>query len=476
MGRRALTVRAAIAIGVLAAVVGGTAWLGLDGPPRADVPRWLAGLGLSSLGVMLAGLLVARLDRRRLVAVTLASAAALRLAAACAPVSLSDDVNRYAWDGALTASGHDPYAHRPEDVIGWTAGTSRERFERLNSPRYYTVYPPLAQASFAVAAAAEPWVDATLALRLVFAGFDLLAVWALFGLLRRLDRDPRWALLYAWNPLVYWEVAAGGHTEALLVPMLVLAACAALDGRGRRAGLFLGLAASGKLTALVAAPLLVVYLAHRLGLARALRAAGVAALALGAGFLPFASPTLIPHLRESLGLFGARFSFNAPVYYAMRDGMGYVEGLRPSVDPVLMPALAVATLLGLALVVFLQDGSRSRFVTGVAFSFLALMLFARVVHPWYLLPALAFGVAARSPTLVLASALLPLSYLRYHPFGHEEPWVIALEFLPVLALLLVEGVLRATASVAPSERDALAPPSNPPVPVPVAAPDRVAAE
>ncbi len=432
------------------AVVLGVSWatasFGLEHAPRADVPTWLGLLGVSAVLLSGAGLAAAELPRRQLMAAALGGALLLRAGALFAPISLSDDIHRYLFDGAQTVAGMDPYAARPSEVVGTAPGLELERYERLNSPRYYTVYPPLAQLTFAAASATESLGDGLVrgstVLRILLSAFDLLGVGVLFILLGRLGRPRWWALLYAWNPLVYWEVAAGGHTDALLVPMLLLATLAAVDERPVRAGVFLGLAVSAKLTALVVAPLFVVHLASRGGLGRALAAFTAGAAVIGLGFAPFASDTLIPHLRESLALFGNRLSFNAPFYYAMQDGVGYVPGITPCWDSVLMPALACATLLWLALMTFIQNGSRERFVGALAFSLLGLLLFARVVHPWYLLPVLALGVAARSPTIVLASLLLPLSYLRYDPYGREEPWVIAAQFLPILAALLVEGGAR----------------------------------
>lgn len=445
MGRGRL-IRLGIAALLVLAVAAASAWLGLFGPaPRDDVMRWLTLLGGSTCALAAAGLIVSSLPRREAVLAILAGAVVLRAGALAAPVSLSDDIERYMWDGAVLANGMDPYAHRPQDIVGAGPGLDAARLERLNSPRFYTIYPPLAQLTFAAAAVTEPLLDGALALRAIFAAFDVLAVWALLGLLARLGRHPGWALLYAWCPLVYWEIAAGGHTEALMTPMLLLGVNAALDGRAPRAAVFVALAASAKLTALIAAPLIAIHLAHRSGLGRALGALAVGVGVFALGFAPFASDTLIPHLRESAALFSGRFSFNAPVYYALRDSMGYVEGLRPNVDWMVMPALAAATLLWLALMTFVQDGSRRRLVGGLAFSFLGLLLLARVAHPWYLLPALAFGVAARSPTLALASVLLPLSYLRYEPFDREEPIVLALQFVPLLVALLIEGAVRVLA-------------------------------
>ncbi|MBX3271092.1 MAG: DUF2029 domain-containing protein [Sandaracinaceae bacterium] len=457
--------RRALALGARWALVallgGGTALatlrFALETPPRDAVPAWLMLLGLSSLALALAGVAARGLPRRHLAVATLGVAAMLRLAALFAPVSLSDDVHRYVWDGAALAHGIDPYAHRPIEIVGQAPGLEPARLAALNSPRYHTVYPPVAQLAFATAALAEPSVDGALALRALFGLADLAAIALLFALLDRLGRARAWALFYAWSPLVYWEIAAGGHTEALMVPLLLAATIQALDARPARAGALLGLAVAAKITALVLAPILVVHLARRVGLARALGAALAAALTVALAFLPFASATLVPNLTESLALFGDRFSFNAPVYYALRDALGYVEGERAPVDGVLMPWLAAATLLALSALALWQTGSRERLVVGMACSLLALLLLSRVVHPWYGVAALAFGAAARSPTLVLASVLLPLSYLRYQPFGREEPWVLAVEFVPILVALVLEAAVRARVTPPPPPARARAP-------------------
>lgn len=450
--------RIATAHGAVLLVGGVTIWFGQATAPRDAVPAWLLLLALSAALLTLGGMAIRHLEPRRLAQTALLGALVLRAAALFAPVSLSDDVNRYVWDGTLVLNGHDPYAHRPVEVVGTVTGLDTARLEALNSPGYYTIYPPLSQLTFALGAAFEPLVPGALVIRALFAGFDLLAVWALLGLLRRLERPRWWALLYAWNPLVFWEMAAGAHTEALLVPLLLCAACAAMDERPWRTGALLGLAVSAKLTAVLVAPLFLVYLARRVGVARALGATGLALGLFVSGFAPFASPTLVAHLRESLALFSSTFSFNAPIYYGLRFAMGYLEGLTPGVDPLIMPALAAVTLGWLALMTFAQDGTRERLVGGIAFALLGVALLSRVVHPWYVVPVLAFGVAARSPSIVLASLVVPLSYLRYDPIGHEAPWVIAAQFAPLFLALFIEGVARSGAFARrrgdfPKERD-----------------------
>lgn len=441
MEERAQRRRVAVAIVGLAAAVGLTAWLSLTDPPREQVPIWLGVVATSAVALGVAAWAAWGLDRRRFLLVLFGGALALRVAALLAPVSLSDDIHRYLWDGELVADGQDPYGARPSELVNSTS--ERHTLDRLNSRDYYSVYPPLAQGVFAIAAAVAPPLEGTSALRVLFVALDLAAIWALLGLLTRLGRDRAWALVYAFHPLAYWEVAAGGHTEALMVPLLLLAVSAALDGRAMRAGALLGLATAAKLTALLAAPILVVHLMRRQGLRRAAGTGLVASATFAMTVLPFASSTLWPHVLESLRLYGEVFSFNAPVYYGLRDAMGYVEGVTPSVDASVMPLLLGATIAWLALMTGVQDGSRERLVLGLTFAFLGYLVFSRVIHPWYLLPVVALGVAARSPSAALIGLVAPLSYVRYHPLGREEPWVLALQFVPLAVMVLVEGAWRA---------------------------------
>lgn len=429
--------RAALGIGI-----GGAALVALASalfaaylPPREHVVAWLALVASSTAILIPAGLVLARasLHPRHYAAAVLATALLLRLGALAAPVSLSDDVHRYAWDGALLASGHDPYASRPREVAHLVG---HEALSRLNSPDYYSVYPPLAQAAFAVAAFVERLssLDATLVLRVLFVLAELAALAALLGLAPRLDVHRGAVLLYAWHPLAFWEVAAGGHTEALMLPFVVLAAAAALDERPSRAGLALGLAASAKLTALVLAPVLLVHLARRLGVRRALPFAALAGLVPLVLFAPFVSPSLPAKIGESLALYQHTFSFNAPCYYALRRIFGYREDLTASVDHLVGPLLTLATLGWLALLAHRQDGSAPRLVLGLAHAYAGYLFLSRVIHPWYLLVPLALGALAQSRALVVVALLSLASYLRYDPLGDEHPLVLLAQALALVLL------------------------------------------
>lgn len=345
----------------------------------------------------------------------IAGALILRVAALFAPVSLSDDVYRYAYDGAIVIEGGDPYEHRPRELGG--------DLSRLNSPDYYSVYPPLAQGAFALAALTP---DPVFALRLLFVICDLLAIAILLPIARR----P--LLLYAWCPLVYWEIAAGAHTEALMLPFLALFARAMLDARFGRAAMWLGLAASAKLTALVLLPLLFVHAWRERAAWRTAPAIAIPILS----FAPFASAHLAPHVGESLALYARTFSFNTPVYYGVRWLFGYERGWNEPMDHVILPLLAALTVLWLAV------AARRDVLSGIALSFAGYLLLSRVIHPWYLLPALPFAALAGRRAILLFAVLTPLSYLRYDPLGHESPFVLAAQVIPPLLLVVHENRVR----------------------------------
>jgi hypothetical protein len=73
-------------------------------------------------------------------------------------------------------------------------------------------------------------------------------------LLLRSGRDPRWAALWAWCPLVYSEGVTNSHIDIVGVVLVVAATMLAAGGRGWRAGIALGAAIATKLIPVIAAP------------------------------------------------------------------------------------------------------------------------------------------------------------------------------------------------------------------------------
>jgi alpha-1,6-mannosyltransferase len=426
-----------------------TAGMALGFAPRDNVPLFLVGYGVS-FGLFVVAYRAARRELTgwgpfRVGTLVLVTAACMRFAAVLAPTSLSDDVYRYVWDGERLAHGENPYAERPTEH--YASGEAVDPlFERLNSPKFYTLYPPLAQTVFAGTAALSEiggW-SADRALRLVFALFDLGTVSVLLWLLVRVGRPPLVAALYAWNPFVFWEIAAGGHSEALMLPFLALAAIAALDRRPLRLGLALGVAGLAKLTALFLAPIMGWFLLRRMGGTQGVAGATVAALAtiavLALGYVPFAFDGLLESQQASLRLYYGYFQFNSPILEIARGLLGYEEGV--TADPAeavgrVMTALQLVALVGLTLGV---NGRPERFAPALCAASLVQTVLSGVLHPWYLLAAVLLAGPGRLRSPLVLAALLPLSYLAYHPpIGEVTPALLAVQFVPFALVLGVDG-------------------------------------
>ncbi|MBC7801557.1 MAG: hypothetical protein H7Z10_13120 [Gemmatimonadaceae bacterium] len=186
---------------------------------------------------------------RQAVWIVLAAALVMRLLVVTAPPLLSTDLYRYVWDGRVQAAGINPYVHLPADPalsqlrdLG-TGPTAI--YPNINRADYApTIYPPAAQAIFAAIGLTWPTIWGVKAAML---GFDLLAAVVALGLLHAARRPPVHVLIYAWNPLVVWEFAGGGHIDAAAIALSACALLAAIRCRPGWAGAALAIAVLCKL-------------------------------------------------------------------------------------------------------------------------------------------------------------------------------------------------------------------------------------
>ena len=167
-------------------------------------------------------------DQRPAWAVILGTAILLRLIALAAPVFLSDDINRYIWDGRVEAAGINPYRYIPTDPA---LEPLRDPllFPNINRNNYApTIYPPVAQMLFL---AANRFGETALAVKLMFVTIEAVGIGTLIFILRAAGKPPEHILLYAWHPLPVWEIAGSGHADAAVVTFTALALAAAVSGR-----------------------------------------------------------------------------------------------------------------------------------------------------------------------------------------------------------------------------------------------------
>lgn len=355
----------------------------------ASLRSWTAQLGalqmLAWAGCAVLAVAFARLPRwhaRRDVATIVAVAALLRLTVLHRPPELSDDLWRYVWDGRVTLAGVNPYAHAPADTA-LAALRDGVVHPRVNHPSLRTIYPPVAEAGFALSQRLSPgWpgMKAWIVLN------DLALVWALAAWCRRRGGSAWPAIAYAWNPLFVIEYAGSGHLEPVAILPLALAILWN-ESRPKLSAACFAAAVLAKLLPLAALPLLWrKWNAPARAIAVAVSAAGLAWFVREAG-----GPS------SGLEAYARTWRNNALAFEALARALG---------DPA---ARAIATAVPFAVAAWLAwRGAET--LRALRASLRAGLLAAPVLHPWYLGWALAWDPVAPSLPWLLLCALSLLNY------------------------------------------------------------------
>jgi hypothetical protein len=369
---------------------------------------------------------------------------------------LSDDFNRYLWDGRLLRHGVNPYQWPPNapELAGLR---DAKIFPAINHPQVGTIYPPLLQILFVTG---QFLGGGILSLKFIFLLIDAILLIVLVIALRRDNRDQRQVLLYAWNPLPILEISGSGHADGLMGLLLLLAVLSLGAADFRRAGFILGASFLVKFAGILILPFL--WLRGRFRAA----AAGFFLIVL-AGYLPFLSAG--KKIFAGLITFSEKWRFNDGIFSLI---FWPIERLLPDslvIDLMIPPSWEInaETLLSrridLALIItkiivgglFLvwmarlawrfRQASLSPESWGrlMILLFAGLLLLAPTFQPWYMLWILPLLAIWPNRALLLLSATVLLSYwiLQEHAatcIWRENALIKWLELAPVFALMIYD--------------------------------------
>ncbi len=188
--------------------------------------------------------------------IILGVAIACRLATLFADPVLSSDIYRYVWDGIVQHAGINPYRFVPADVhLAFLRDASDGNiYPMINRKEYArTIYPPVAQLLFWFATFISPTITCMKTVMVLFEGLTL---WTILKLLHLLGRPREQAILYAWCPLLIWEIAGSGHLDSAAMAFIGLALLFRYQRRPVLTGVFLALAVLTKFYPLVLFPAL----------------------------------------------------------------------------------------------------------------------------------------------------------------------------------------------------------------------------
>ena len=368
---------AAAALLALAAILAAAFAVGTPNDARW---RLLGLLAAAWLVFPVAVWLVLRTPVRHAVPLIIGGALLLQLLAIGWPPRSTDDLFRYAWDGRVQMSGTDPYRYAPTDPAlaelrdDWLFPPRCQDqvpvCTIMNHPESPTIYPPVAEAFFTGVHLVSPdgsrWKPWQLAAGLL----ALLTTLAIVAALRRTGRDPRWAVLWAWCPLVVVEAGNSAHVDVLAALLVVLGLRFVATRRPVMAGGLLGAAVAVKLY-----PALVLPAVLR---RRGVTVAAVAAVTFALSYLPHV-------LAVGTGVLGYLPGYLEEEGYDGRGRFAVLRLLLPDWVPVEVATVLAAVILAAvaARVALRTDPDRpwdgAVVVTGVA------VLLAGANYPWYAL-------------------------------------------------------------------------------------------
>lgn len=418
---------------------------GLALPHLASTPAEQADLTLAAYlvtGLSYAGLLVwvwlaplaATRPRRGVLLFLLVAGAAFRAILFPLDPALSQDVQRFRWEGLVQQAGFNPFTHAPADPqLAELAAAHPDLYASLEAPHrpIPTIYPPTTQLLFrlnAVLFDASGW-----GWKVILLAFDLLLLASLAFLLR-LEHRPLVGLAAVWwCPLLLIETYEGGHIDLIGVSLLTLAILAAVRNLWPLAAVAIALAVNVK------------YLWPALGAIILLRTlptwrsrilfTATAAVLVGLLWIPYADG--LSRGRETAEMFAREWHFNDYV-------LGQVRALYPpkSLQPVRIAlGLSVLAAAALALVGPRRPTADVWLVGGFA------LLLSPVLFPWYLLwvvPALARGPAMWAALWVISVPAVHLTHARYVASGYWDdlPELSELVTLGPLFLLIIAWLAR----------------------------------
>ncbi|MGB3180050.1 MAG: glycosyltransferase 87 family protein [Cyclobacteriaceae bacterium] len=363
-----------------------------------------------------------------------------RLSLIVAVPSLSDDVYRFIWDGELLASGLDSFAYTPEEYA--TRGLLNENeklsklYSLLNSPGYFTIYPPFCQLIFYLSAVLSPKsiLGSIIVIRLFILLAEGITLMLLPRMLRSYNIPPQTSLLYSLNPLVILELTGNLHFEAWAITGLLACIYFWRKNNILTAGFAMALAVLSKLLPLITIPLFF----RKKDLVRSGIFFVTAGLMVLIALIPYLDTNLLNGMKESSSLYFSRFEFNASVYYLVRTVGYWYKGY----NIIATAGVVLAAIAGLLIIAFTLYYYRHKMKIPTAMMWVYVMYycFTTTLHPWYTLMLLPLCLFSKWRFPVVWTAMVFLTYVGYTSAGYSENlWITAVEYLVVTGWMMYEA-------------------------------------
>lgn len=336
------------------------------------------------------------------------------------PAVLSKDMYRFIWDGRVQQNGINPYRYPPDSE---ELKNLRDEliYPNINRKEYPTLYPAGAQIFFRISYALVG--DNVHGFKSLLVFIDILTLLVLAAALKTYGFEANRVILYAWNPLVIFEIAYSGHLDGITV-FLVMAALLLYALQKKMPAVFmLALSSAVKLyPALLLAAIL----------NRGARVKGILLFSLTLALL------YLPYLKAGSKMSGFLPIYLKNPYESFNIGLKYlIMRLFPGLDYYLLSQLFLVALGAAGLIIFFKRKPDDRVVQyAFILAGLLMILMPASLHPWYVILVIPFLAFYPSPAWLIFSCTVTLSYLKYvSARGIMPTWVLLAEYLPLFALL-----------------------------------------
>lgn len=351
--------------------------------------------------------------------------------------TLSDDYFRFLWDGQLFANGINPFDFKPVDFHG-EFPHKETLLAGMNSPQYYSIYPPLAQYIYGLAA----WVfpdsmrGGIVFMRALIFLAEIGTLWLLPKVLQQFFMNREKALIYALNPLVIVELSGNLHFEAILIFFFVLAIYLLQKDSVVFGSLSWALAAGTKLIPLLFLPIFL----RLWRWPKPFWFYAFSAFFFLLLWFPFQSFEFWENFNTSLDLYFSSFEFNAGVYYLIREVWQSIVGYNPI--ETLGPILSKITLVGVLLILWRKKWPNLKAIfTPILMALFLYYSFALIVHPWYLCTLILLSLFTKYTFPIFWSVLVVFSYATYQSVNYQESYIlVAFEYILLFGWFAIELV------------------------------------
>lgn len=351
----------------------------------------------------------------------------------------SDDFYRFYWDGMCVLEKINPYQFTPHELQTLYPQDWMVVFTKLNSPNYFSVYPPILQALFAMCA-----IVGFKSIYLFSVSWKMLLflsdVGTIYFLKKLIPKDKiQMVWWYAWNPLILFEIIANGHPEGFIMFFIVTALYYLFRTRYDLSSVMLSLAAAIKIFPIILLPFLWKYLGFKKGLRYSLLSVLIFILCLCCIY-PYQD-----HFMQSIRLYISSFEFNGSLFEIWKA----IDYQRFGFDNVrhIGQYLSVLFILWTTYLFIRQKSMQwSSLLPSILLMWMGYLLLSTTVHPWYILPLLLLSTLSGWLIPFIWSGLIVLSYSWYDP-TMSTTWkyaLIGIEYMVLLIFFLVgrNGLIR----------------------------------